>query len=267
MSEAQYIFSRSQFVSELDRLQLLETVCDPATHKKLGSTGLTQGWHCLEVGVGAGSILSWMSAIVGELGKVVGVDIDTRFVRDVALSNVETIEADIRHLILPESSFDLIHARNVFIHLADYPIALSKMLALLKPGGWLAIEEPDFSAVRPIVASDRECQAMNNVNRAIFQMFADRGMDYALGIKLPSIFQQLGLQQLTVENHVPLSNGGSIVATMMKLSAIQLADKYIATGAATRDDIQQYCQLAENPNTWAIYQATAGAIGQKPFNK
>jgi ubiquinone/menaquinone biosynthesis C-methylase UbiE len=263
MSETQYVFSKSQFESERDRLQLLERICDRATHQRLLATGLTAGWHCLEVGVGAGSILQWLSGVVGESGKAIGIDIDTRFVRDIALPNVETIEADIRQFGWPEASFDLIHARNVLVHLADYPIALAKMLALLKPGGWLAIEEPDFSAARPIIASDEECQAMNNINRAIFKMFADRDMDYALGIKLPSILQTLGLQQLTVENDVPLSNGGSDVATMMKRSAIQLADSYIATGAATRDDIQQYCQLAENPTTWAVYLATVSVRGQK----
>ena len=140
------------------------------------------------------------------------------------------------------------------------------MLDLLKPGGWIVIEEPDFSAARAIVGEEAACQSMNRVNRGIFQMFANKGMDYALGVKLPKIFQQLGLQQLSVENDVPLSNGGSGIATVMKMSAVQLTEKYIATGEASHEDIENYCLFADDLHAWAIYYATVGVIAQKPEN-
>ncbi|BAY08645.1 hypothetical protein [Calothrix sp. NIES-2098] len=94
-------------------------------------------------------------------------------------------------------------------------------------------------------------------------MFANRGLDYALGVKLPAILQRLGLQNLSVENDTPLANGGFGIATVMRMSAIQLAENYIATGQATGDDIAQYCQFANDPSTWAIYHATVGVIAQK----
>ena len=89
--------------------------------------------------------------------------------------------------------------------------------------------------------------------------------DYALGIHLPALLQQLGLQQLQVNNDVPISNGGSDIATLMKLSALQLSEKYKATGIATDEDIQTYCQFAENPTSWGIFVATVGVSGQKPL--
>lgn len=263
MSDSQYVFADAQYNKEFERLQAIEKVCDRSTHKRILATGLTKGWRCLEVGAGAGSILKWMADIVGESGTVVGVDIDTRFVANTSLSNVEVIEADIRQLSLESNSFDLIHTRYVLIHLVDFQVALSKMLNLLKPRGWLVIEEPDFSASRAIIGDEEEYKSFNKVNQAIFRTFAERGMDYSLGIKLPSIFQQLGLQQLTVENEVPLSEGGSGIAEIMKLSAIQLRDKYLATGEVTSEDIQRYCQFAENPTSWAVYHGTVGIIGQK----
>lgn len=94
-------------------------------------------------------------------------------------------------------------------------------------------------------------------------MFKQRGMDSALGIKLPAILQECGLQQLCVENDAPLSNGGSDVATMMKMSALQLAQKYITTGIATLEDIEQYYLLAEDERAWAVYYATVGVVAQK----
>lgn len=71
------------------------------------------------------------------------------------------------------------------------------------------------------------------------------------------------MQQLFVENDTPLSHGGSGPATVMKMSTVQLAEKYVATGEATPEDIEQYCLFADAQNTWAIYHATVGVVAQK----
>ena len=262
MNKSSYIFSDTQYQSELSRLQLLEKVLDSHSRQRILATGLTTGWQCLEVGPGAGSIMRWLSEQVGTSGKVTAVDLNTRFIKDASRANLEVIEADINRLTL-DDAFDLIHARNILIHLKDYPDTIGKMLSMLKPNGWLVLEEPDFSAARFISGTPRERQAVNNINQAICQMFTDGGKDYALGIHLPALLQQQGLQQLQVNNDVPISPGDSDVATIMKLSALQLAEKYIATGIATDEDVQTYCQFAENPNSWGIYLATVGVWGQK----
>ncbi|MGL6342411.1 MAG: class I SAM-dependent methyltransferase [Waterburya sp.] len=263
MAESKYIFTDTQFTSELERLQLIEKISDPASRQIMLATGLTTGWQCLEVGAGAGSIMKWMSSTVGAEGKVTAVDVDTRFVADTSLSNVEVIQGDINQVTLGNNCFDLIHARNILIHLADYQNIISKMFNWLKPNGWLVLEEPDFSALKFITGTSDEHKAFNKVKEAICQMFINRGLDYDLGIKLPSFLQNIGLQQIQINNDVPISSGGSDVAIMMKLSALQLAEKYIATGITTTEDIQTYCQFAENPTTWGIYRAIVRISGQK----
>ena len=263
--KSKYIFTDTQFDSELKRLQILEKVSDPASRRRILATGLTTGWQCLEVGAGAGSIMRWMSQEIGTSGKVTAIDVDTRFVEDRSLPilpNAEVIKADINQTVLTDS-FDLIHARNILIHLADYQVTLAKIFNWLKPNGWLVLEEPDFSAARFISGTQSEHQSVKRVNQAICQMFTNQGKDYALGVKLPFLLQQLGLQQLQVKNDVPISPGGSDIATMMKLSALGLAEKYTATGMARNEDIQNYCQFAENPTSWGIYLATVGVWGQK----
>lgn len=260
---SQYVFTNSQYVKELERLQAIEQVFDPASRRRIQATGIGENWRCLEVGAGAGSITQWLAAAVGENGKVVAVDLDSRFIANIQLPNVEILEADIRQLSLEHHSFDLVHARYVLIHIPDFQAALSRMLDLLKPGGWIVIEEPDFAAARAIVGAKQACDSMNRVNRAILQMFASRNMDYALGAKLPATLQKLGLQQLSVENDVPLSNGGSGIATVMKMSTVQLTEQYIATGEVTQADIEQYCLFSEDPNAWAIYYATVAVVAQK----
>ncbi|MGV0023793.1 hypothetical protein [Phormidesmis priestleyi] len=83
-----YIFTDSQHTKELERLQAIEQVFDPASHRRIQATGITTNWRCLEVGAGAGSITQWMAAVVGEKGKVVAIGLDTRFVSNIQLSNV-----------------------------------------------------------------------------------------------------------------------------------------------------------------------------------
>jgi len=213
---------------------------------------------------GAGSIARWMSEVVGEMGKVVAVDLDTRFIANINLPNVEVIKEDIQNLSLDDRSFDLIHARYVLIHISDFRSALANMLKLLKPNGWLVLEEPDFSAARAIAG--KEIESVNRVNQSILQMFENRGLDYAFGVKLPAIVQEYNLQLLSIENDAHLANGGSDIANMMKMSALQLAEKYVATGKSTLEDIEKYCLFAEDRSSWAIYYATIGVVAQKTIS-
>jgi len=149
------------------------------------------------------------------------------------------------------------------IHLPDYEVALTKMVDSLKPGGWLVLEEPDFSASRGITGGEQELASLHKVNRAIEQMYAALRMDYAMGLKLPVLMQRRGLQCLTVENDVPLCMGGSGIATVMKMSTQQLREKYLATGVVEPSDLERYCRFADDPNACAIYYATIAVSGRR----
>jgi SAM-dependent methyltransferase len=263
MSAPKYIFTDTSYVSELKRLQAIERVFDPASRRQILAAGLTEAWHCLEIGAGAGSIAQWLAQVVGDRGEVVAVDLDTRFIADIKLPNLKILEADIRSVPLVEDSFDLIHARYVLIHLPDFEAVLSKLLALLKPGGAIVLEEPDFSVAKAIVGDPTACESFAKIHRAIAKIYANKGIDFDLGIKLPSICQTLGLKHSCLENHVPISKGGSELALMMKMSAMQLAEQYMATGEVSQTDIENYYEFTENPNAWAIYYATVRITGKK----
>lgn len=55
----------------------------------------------------------------------------------------------------PADAFDLVHARLVLVHLPHRAHALAAMIAALRPGGWLEIEEAD-PALQPLVCPDRK---------------------------------------------------------------------------------------------------------------
>ena len=263
IAQPEYVFHLVEDQRELERLRAIEQVFDPSSRRRLSATGLRGGWSCLEVGPGAGSILNWMSSVVGPTGRVVAVDLSTKFLTAAQPEHVEARQGDVRSTPLPASSFDLVHARYVLIHLPDYDVALSRMLACLKPGGWLVLEEPDFSASRGVAGDVAQLEAVNRVNQAIKVMYDKLGMDYALGLTLPAQLQRRGVNGLIVENDAPLSAGGSGMATIMKMSAVQLREKYLATGVVTEQDLDRYCCFADDPQTWAIYYATVAVSGRK----
>jgi hypothetical protein len=137
------------------------------------------------------------------------------------------------------------------------------MLDSLKPGGWFVLKEPDFSASRGITGDEQELASLHKVNQAIEQMYATLRMDYALGLKLPAFMHRRGLQHLIVENDASLCAGASGMATVMKMSAEQLQEKYLATGVVGQSDLERYCRFADDPNNRAIYYATIAVSGRK----
>lgn len=261
MLKTDYVFQATEEPRELVRLQMLERIFDAGTQRRMLATGLTTGWHCLEVGAGAGSIVRWLEQRVGPSGKVVALDTNPRFLRGSSSSTIEIMQGDICDTELPLATFDLVHARYVMIHIAEYRKAFERMLRCVKPGGWVVIEEPDFQAARAVTGPEESRLSFGRVTDAIERMFTSLGMDYALGAQLPALFQEYDLSHLTVEHEGHLSAGGAMIAQLMKLSAEQLRDKYVATGKVTEADIEQYCRLADDPDAWAIYYATVAVTG------
>lgn len=267
MSKAIYLFEGTVQEAELERLRTLEAVFDGGTQRALVAAGLRQGSQCLEIGAGAGSIATWMSDAVGSTGRVAAVDIDARFLSHLKSPNIDVHEADIRSLGLVPESFDLAHARFVFIHVPDWRAALDATLGFLKPGGCLVLEEPDFSVSRALAGPSELRDAFDHVHRAVEAMFAERRMDLAFGSRLPTIVQEHRLDDIVLENDAPIVRGGSPFAKMMGMSTCQLREKYVATGLTTEEHIERYGAFTADRSCWAIYYGTIRAIGRMPRSR
>jgi SAM-dependent methyltransferase len=264
MTETPYVFEGTRHAAELERLRMLEAVFDPGTRACLLATGLRAGSRCLEVGAGAGSIARWLSEAAGPSGRVLAIDLNTRFLSDLSGANLEVREADVLDAGVEPGSFDLAHARFVLIHVPDWAAALAAMIRCLKPGGWLVLEEPDFSGSRSFAGPAELRRAFENVHRAIEAMFRERGLDHAFGARLPALLLDRDFEGIAIENDAPIVPGGSPFARMMGLSTCQLRDKYVATGLATGRDIELYGSFAAERACWATYHATVRASGRKP---
>jgi SAM-dependent methyltransferase len=257
-----YVFGDAARDRERARLQSLEAIFDPATRRRLTEAGLARGANCLEVGAGAGSILAWMADVAGPTARVTAVDLNTGFLSS-SPANVTVMEGDIRTLPLEPASFDVVHARYVLVHIPAAARVVERLWSLLRPGGALLLEEPDFTVARAWGPASAENTAFTRVHRAIVRMYETKGSDPAFGTHLPSLLQSLGAQDLRVENDAPAVPGGSPIPRMMRSSAETLADKYVATGEVDDVGLKTYTDFTQNPARWAIYYATVAASARK----
>jgi ubiquinone/menaquinone biosynthesis C-methylase UbiE len=165
---------------------------DSGTIRHLESRDVGPGWHCLEVEGGGGSIASWLSDRVGATGHVVVTDIDTRFLESLKIPNLEVRRHNIVSDSLPETTFDLVHARLVLVHIQDKERVLEKLIAALKPGGWLVSDEFDsHSAPSDPAVSPGEVLLKTHV--AMARLMADRGFERRFGRLLFGRFRAHGL--------------------------------------------------------------------------
>ncbi len=151
MSSSTYLLAGQ--VSELERLQLQSRVWEPSGRRLLEEIGDGGGTRAVDIGCGVMGWLRLLSQWVGPEGEVVGTDIDdamlaaaTEFVAEEGLHNVVLKNDDLFATKLEPSSFDLVHARAVLTPLGRGHEQMETYLRLLRPGGTVVLEDPDWAS-------------------------------------------------------------------------------------------------------------------------
>jgi SAM-dependent methyltransferase len=217
------------------RLRALSEMFDPSTIRHLSERGVDHGWSCLEVGGGNGSIATWLSGRVGSTGRVLVTDIDTRFLQTVKLPNVEIRRHNIVTDALPEGVFDLVHSRLVLLHLPERDQALRRMIAALKPGGWLVDEEFDSaSLLADPVANAGE--VLPKTQLAMMRLVEDRGVERRYGRQLLGRLRAQGLVAVGAEGRVLMWQAGTAGTSLMRANYLQLRADMIDAGYINEEE-------------------------------
>lgn len=254
-----YVFDKNAVDRELGRLRLIETAVDPDTIGLLKQTGLSTGCSSLELGAGAGSVVEWMGRRVGPQGRVVAIDRNITYLQRFSSPPYRVIEGDF--LTVPiEYTVDLIHARYVLIHNKQEREMLDKIRALVRKGGYVVLEEPDFSSAK-LLETGRDA-AHQRVNDAICRMFTNAGLDPAYGLSLPRKMAEAGLNIVLTNSRLHLCSGGAPVANLMAESALVLRTDYTGTGMASDHDVERYVANAHDPRYWSVYYSTVSVMAR-----
>jgi ubiquinone/menaquinone biosynthesis C-methylase UbiE len=131
-------------------------IFEPLARLLLDRVALEVGAHVLDVACGTGVVARNVAAIVGERGKVIGVDFNQSML-DVAattvppgISNIEWRQADASDLPIADATMDVAICQQGLQFFPDKLSALREMHRALKPGGsaWLAVwQSPEHSPV------------------------------------------------------------------------------------------------------------------------
>src|SRR3954453_14467154 len=136
------------FVQYLDQLTALESV-QRYKQESFQLAGAREGAKLLDIGCGAGDDVRSLAQLVGPAGLVVGLDSSATMVAEAERRAagtglpVEFRVGDVYALDWPDASFDGCRADRVFQHLAERDGALAELVRVTRPGGRIAITDPD----------------------------------------------------------------------------------------------------------------------------
>lgn len=253
-----YVFDNSAPQASA-RLAALAEVHDAGTIRHLLARGVADGWTCLEIGGGGGTMTRWLADRVGSHGYVLTTDIDTRFLETLGLDNVEVRRHDILIDPLPDATFDLAYARAVLEHLPDPDLALDRMVTALKPGGWLMVEDmeatPSGLTREPI---DRPSKTLLAMRRVIAE-----GADSGLGLTLGHRLRARGLMHVGHEGRLQVCRGNSAAARLARLNCEQLRVPILAAGV-TADEFEADLTRLDDENFEWRSPTLWTAWGQRP---
>lgn len=142
---------------------------------------LEKGYKVLDIATGTGLIAIPVAEIVGNTGKIVGVDIAATLLSQaqdkidvLGLRNIELIEADAEYLNFSENSFDAVSCCSAVMVFQNIFAAFQDWYRFLKPGG--------------IVAFNAYAETSLMTSEIIQSCFN-------CGINLPNIHEPLGTAQ------------------------------------------------------------------------
>jgi 2-polyprenyl-3-methyl-5-hydroxy-6-metoxy-1,4-benzoquinol methylase len=264
-AEQRYAFENVRELQR-ERLRALEALLDPGTIQQLERRGVAPGWRCMEVGAGGGSIAAWLSARVAPEGSVLATDLDTTVLAELSHPNLEVRVHDVLVDEVPEGEFDLVHMRLVLAWLAEPQVALRRLVAALKPGGWLLAEEMDFVSVAPDPQLDeRSSRLFARVVQAHNAVLAERhGFDHGYGRRLLGALSDADLTDLGCEGRVSMWRGDGPGGTVWRLTLAQLREPLIQSGLVTPAEVAAAIALLEHPHLAFQSQITMAAWGRRP---
>lgn len=257
--------------AEQDRLERQAHELAHESNWLFDQMGVREGWRLVEIGCGPQGCLGLLSERVGSTGRVVGVERNAeqviraqRFVADSHLSNVEVLHADGRHTNLPNEAFDVATARLVLVNVPEPAMIVDEMVRLVRPGGFVALHEPDSSTQRCDPPHSAHTQLLQLLN-AYAEM---NGIDRTIGPKVPRMLREAGLVNVDVNAlvHVypPHHGRRMLLLEFVENARDRMLDKNLIGEAELNELTTALRRHLKNSETLVLSSVFIQAWGRKP---
>lgn len=243
------------------RLRALEQVWDENTQSLLGlRIPVRHGWRCLELGAGAGSIARWLAERVGPSGSVVAADINCRFLVNMP-GNVEVRRLDAADGEFGHEEFDLVHHRSVLSYVPRREEVLACLVRSLRPGGWLASEEPDFQY--GAITGDSDTRILHRFFEALRLILASSGVDFSFAARMADRFQDLGLVDVERSSRNHVAQGGSLISEIIWRAVAPLRSRLADCAGFTDEEVAEASRLLQSREVSWVDPAIISVLGRR----
>ena len=207
----QYVLGRSEVESQ--RLIKQATFLRPSTERVFRKAGITEGMRVLDLGCGTGDVSFLAAELVGATGSVIGIDVDPNVL---AVAKARATERGLTRVRFEEQAvdsftttepFDAVVGRFVLIYQADPVATLRHVSSLVRSGGLVVVQEPDFRAG---IATAPTVVLWQQVQHWIAETFRRGGVHYDIGGRLYHVFRLAGLAGPTMVEHISAGGGAAM---------------------------------------------------------
>lgn len=210
---------------------------------------LAPGSSVLEVGCGPATDTLALARLVGEQGRVTGLDFDPDMIelareraRAAGLEDrVDHLVGDATSLPFPDDTFDACRSERLFQHLHDPAHALAEMIRVTKPGGRIVVFDTDHETFA-IDAPDPDAW------RRLKQVSLDHlHTNPCSGRQLYRLFREAGLRDVVAEPRAMASLDYTFIRQVAQLDKI--GAKALELGVTTREELDRLHAEAERAST------------------
>jgi SAM-dependent methyltransferase len=167
----------------------------------------------LDVGCGVGHWGVLLASVLPVDARVTGVDREPAWVEEARARALARGLGDrfsyqqgvVERLPFPDDTFDVTTCQTVLIHVADPAAAIAEMLRVTRPGGLVAVAEPNNLTDALLLDSISNQASVDEIAELIrFQLTCERGKvalgegDNSLGDRVPGLFVAQGLADVEV---------------------------------------------------------------------
>lgn len=239
----------------------LAEVLDPFTTGRLAPL-VDSSARCLEIGAGAGTVALWLAE---RTGGVVATDIDPQHIPD--HPKLSAVRHDIVTDPLTDASFDLIHARLVLAHLPTRRDVLSKLVAALKPGGWVVIDEfADQGWDRCVLDTpDPHAQRLFDLyHQALVATMRTAGTDPSWGRQVHQAMRQAGLVEVQAEFGGGLTWHGGQAACLLPYAMTFQVGPQLREAGMSDADLARFRELLRDQRLVIHNSIAVSTAGRRP---